>query len=121
METVIDKNRADPKPMEVEEEGLAKSPSKVTFSEEQDTTTNITNNDSVRATSKSISKKNPSIFVINFYSCVELINLEILKAISFKNEVEKSFPEKFADICSVTKCKQNSTKHASILTHYAIS
>merc|ERR1712241_494063 len=28
VETVIDKNRADPKPMEDDEEGLAKSPSK---------------------------------------------------------------------------------------------
>ena len=44
-----------------------------------------------------------------------------LKAISFKNEVEKSFLQKFAEICSLTKCKQNSAKDASILTHYAIS
>ena len=50
--------------MEDEEEGLAKSPSKVTFSEEQDTTTNITNNDSVRATSKSISKKKILVFLL---------------------------------------------------------
>ena len=51
VETVIDKSRADPIPTTQEEEnrpGLEKSPSKVTFSEEQDS--NITNdNDSVRA------------------------------------------------------------------------
>ena len=29
--------------------------------------------------------------------------LNILKAISFKNEVEKSFPQKFADLCSQQK------------------